>query len=312
MIRKICLIIIALMFMFTGCKKENIDANEEERMVPVTFELSLNPDGKSYFGDLLPFGNIKWGNGSGVEYLYLSLPYKCSNYIIGVGTRTHGELLEMTAEISEPTDKLVFKGMVASNNLQNAKKYYLYYFGNNGQGNENTNVENYHTDYKNILIGKKLSFAQQTGSLDDLGNYHLAKINVKVKLIKDSDGVVQSFELVTDDLMNINSIAKLDLTGETSLGGSVAEVQSYTVLWNYTTKTFDEIIEVIPNAKIDVSNNCGSNSYISLLPIMDCAYLECSKGRYYFKKGVESNSLYIGSYADDINDALPLYWDKNL
>lgn len=304
------LVFVSFLLFFASCNKEkmNEDVNEE-RMVPVRFELSMNSKTRSDFNDLLPNGNIQWGNSKNVEYIYVSIPYKCSYYVQGVGTITLGELLEMKAEIDEPTDKLVFTGEVPSNNLQNARQYHLYYFGNNGQGGEGTNITNHHSSYKNILIGKTISFARQTGNIDDLGNYHLAKIKVKAVPIKDSDGIVQSFELVADDLQNINSIAKLDLTGETSLGGTATELQSFTLLWNTSTKSFDEIIENVPDATIDVSDNAGCNSYISLLPNDDNVYLECSKGRYEFVGGIRSNQLYVGSYADDIEDARPLHWE---
>jgi hypothetical protein len=304
------LVFVSFLLFFSSCNKENMNEGvNEDRMVPVRFELSMNSKTRSDFNDLLPNGNIQWGNSKNVEYIYVSIPYKCSYYVQGVGTITLGELLEMKAEIDEPTDKLVFTGEVPSNNLQNARQYHLYYFGNNGQGGEGSNITNYHSSYKNILIGKTISFARQTGDIDDLGNYHLAKIKVKAVPIKDGDGVVQSFELVADELQNINSIAKLDLTGETELVGTAAEFLSFTLLWNTSTKSFDEIIEKAREAKIDVRDNAGRNSYISLLPSDDNVYLECSKGRYEFVDGIGRNQLYIGSSADDIENARPLHWE---
>lgn len=303
-------VFIAVLLFLLSCNKEKMNETaDEERLVPVRFELSLNSHTRSDFNDLLPNGNIQWGNSKNVEYIYVSIPYKCSYYVQGVGTITLGELLEMKAEVDGPTDKLIFTGEVPSNNLQNARQYHLYYFGNNGQGGEGTNVTNYHSSYKNILIGKTISFARQTGNIDDLGNYHLAKIKVKAVPIKDGDGVVQSFELVADDLQNINSVAKLDLTGETKLIGTAAELLNFTLLWNTSTKSFDEILEKAREATIDVSDNAGRNSYISLLPNDDDVYLECSKGRYKFVDGIKSNQLYIGRYADDIEDARPLHWE---
>lgn len=303
-------VFISFLLFFSSCNKENMNEDvNEDRMVPVRFELSMNSKTRSDFNDLLPNGNIQWGNSKNMEYIYLSIPYKCSYYVQGVGTITLGELLEMKAEIDEPTDKLVFTGEVPSNNLQNARQYHLYYFGNNGHGGDGTNIVNHHSSYKNILIGKTISFARQTGNIDDLGNYHLAKIKVKAVPIKDEDGVVQSFELVADDLQNINSIAKLDLTGETELIGTAAEFLSFTLLWNTSTKSFDEIIEKVREAKIDVRDNAGRNSYISLLPSDDNVYLECSKGRYEFVDGIGRNQLYIGSSADDIENARPLHWE---
>ena len=307
--KRLSVFIVFLLFLFSCNKEKMNETADDDRMVPVRFELSLTSQTRSDFNDLLPNGNIQWGNGKNIEYIYVSIPYKCSYYVQGVGTITLGELLEMKAEVDEPTDKLIFTGEVPSNNLQNARQYHLYYFGNNGQGGEGTNVTNYHSSYKNILIGKTISFAKQTGDINELGNYHIAKIKVKAVPVKDAEGVVQSFELVAEDLQNINSIAKLDLTGETALVGTAAELLNFTLLWNTSTKSFDEIMGTAREATIDVSDNAGRNSYISLLPNDDNVYLECSKGRYKFVDGIGSNQLYIGSYADDIEDARPLHWE---
>ena len=307
--KKLFLFVIVTL-LFSQCGKEKIDiTTDDDRMVPVTFELPLSQETRSYFGDLLPDGNIKWGNDNKVEYLYLSIPYKVAYHTSETGTIRLGELNELKAEVEEPTETLIFKGEVPANNLQNARQYHLYYLGNKGQGGEGTHVTNYYSDFQNILIGKTISFAKQTGDIKDLGDYHIAKIKVKANPIKDESGVVQSFELVADDLKNISSIAKLDLTGETTLGGTAAEIQSFTVLWNTTTKVFDDIIETVPGATIDVSTNAGKNSYISLLPYNGNVFFECSKGRYEFADGIGRNQLYIGSYSDDIEDARPLQWE---
>lgn len=292
--------------LFVRCSKDDLVENNEERLVPVSFELSLDPDSKSYFGDLLPFGNIKWGNENNIEYAYLSVPYRLGYYISGE-IRIYGELIEMKAEVDTFADKVIFRGEAQCNNLQNTKDYYLYYFGNDGQGGSNTNISNYR--FTNLLIGKKISFAKQTGDINELGKYHLAKIKVDAQPIYDADSVVQSFVLHAKELQNINSIAKLDLTDETKLSGTATEIQSFTVLWNVDTRSFDEIYETVSNSSIDISNNAGANSYISLLPNSNSVYLECSKGRVEFPNCIESNHLYIGGNADDINDALPLKWE---
>ena len=308
--KKLSVFVAFVLFLFSCNKEKMNETADEERLVPVRFELSLNSNTRSYFGDLLPNGNIQWGNDKNIEYIYLSIPYKCSYYVSGVGVITLGELFEMKTEIDEPSDKVIFTGIVPSYNLQNTRQYHLYYFGNEGYGGEGTNVTNYYSEFENILMGKTISFAKQTGDINELGNYHIAKIKVKANPIRDADGVVQSFELVAEDLQNINSIAKLDLTDVSTLAGTATELQSFTLLWNTKTKEFDEIMEHMPKATIDVSNNAGRNSYISLLPNENPPVsLECSKGRYEFIKGIRSNQLYIGSYADDIEDARPLRWE---
>lgn len=303
-------VFISFLLFFSSCNKEKLkDGADEDRMVPIRFELSLNPKSRSYFGNLLPKGNIQWGNSNNVEYLYVTIPYKLTYTISGQGTVVLGELVELKAEVDEPTDKLVFTGEVTSHNLLNSRPYHLYYFGNNGQGGEGTNVTNHYSDFRSLLLGKTVSFARQTGDIDDLGNYHIARIKVIAVPIKDKDGVIQRFELEAEELHNINSVAKLDLTGETTLRGTASELQSFTLLWNTSTNTFDEIIECVPGATIDVRGNAAHNSYVSLLPCDYGVYLECSKGRYDFSRGIRSNMLFIGGYSDNIEDARPLHWE---
>lgn len=302
-------VLVTFLLFLLSCNKEKMNEDaDDNRMVPVRFEMSLNSNTRSYFGDLLPNGNIKWGNSKGVEYIYVSVPYSIAYHVSGVGTTVLGCLHEMKAEIDEQTDKLVFTGEIPANNLQNSRQYHLYYFGNNGQGGDDGNVTNYYADYQNTLIGKKISYARQTGDINELGNYHIAKIKVKATPVKDEEGVVQSFNLVAENLQTISSIAKLDLTGEKRLGGTAAELQSFTLLWNTTTRAFDEIMESVPGATIDVRDNAGRNSYITLLPNNDNVFLECTKGRYKFVDGIKSNRLYIGSNADNIEKARPLQW----
>ena len=143
-----------------------------------------------------------------------------------------------------------------------------------------------------------------------MGNYHIAKIKVIAVPIKDKDGVIQRFELEAEELHNINSVAKLDLTGETTLRGTASELQSFTLLWNTSTNTFDEIIECVPGATIDVRGNAGKKSLITLLPTRESVTLECSKGKYEFTEGIKSNQVYLGGKGESIEDALPLKWSN--
>ena len=300
------------LLLFTQCKKgELIDDGGDEKMLPVFFELSLDPNSKSYFGDLLPNGDIMWGNDEGVEYIYLTIPSRFGYMNQQLTSMAYiGTLVEMKAEIDANSDKLLFTGMLPETNYLNIKQCYLYYFGNNGIGDNGTNVTNHYDPYLKHLYGKTVSFAEQTGNIDELGDFHIGKISVKVTRMRDKEtGKYSHFEVTGDRFENINSIAKLDLTDETALGGTAAELQSFTLLWNFETEVFDEIIEVVPNATIDVSGNYGKDSYISLLPTLDNVYLECSKGRFDFTDGIISNSLYIGGNADNIDDALPLHWE---
>ena len=60
-------VFISFLLFFSSCNKENMNEDvNEDRMVPVRFELSMNSKTRSDFNDLLPNGNIQWGNSKNV------------------------------------------------------------------------------------------------------------------------------------------------------------------------------------------------------------------------------------------------------
>ena len=61
------LVFVSFLLFFASCNKEKMNEGvNEERMVPVRFELSMNSKTRSDFNDLLPNGNIQWGNSKNV------------------------------------------------------------------------------------------------------------------------------------------------------------------------------------------------------------------------------------------------------
>lgn len=306
--KKLFFLLMMIPLFFVQCKKDDMNDDEQET-IKVVFEVPLNHDSKTYFESLLPDGNICWGNDNGYEYIYLAVP-NWSMYVSSSVQKVIGNMFEMKAKVDSVADKLIFTcDMLKACDLPN-KNCYLYYFGNNGNSAKNSNVTSiYDIHAKDNLIGKKVKFSSQTGEIEKLGNYHICKMSVKFRRLKDNTTGEQYFLANGNTFENITSIAKLDLTGETVLQGTAAEIQSFTLLWNCETWVFDEIIEVVPNAKINVSNNNGEDSYIMMLPTDDAVYYECSKGRVEFPDGIISNQLYVGSAANNIDDAKPLKWE---
>lgn len=304
--RKLVFMMMSSLLLFVQCKKDNEDYGAEE-MVPVRLEVPLDKS-RSDFSDLFPFGKISWGNGVNVEYAYLAVPYALEFCDVSMGYYTQhlGIMFEMEAKVNEKMDKLVFEGNVYTHALTDKTSCTMYYFGNNGRGGSNVITYNKKIIDNNI-IGKKISFNRQTGSIDELGNYHLAKALVKVKKNVNEKGDPISYDLTIESFKTMTSLALLDLERVTKLEGSAARLKSYTIKWT-DDYVFEETYEYDTLAYIDVSGNVGKKSLIALLPTKESVTLECRKGKYEFTEGIKSNQVYLGGKGDSIEEAEPLKW----
>ena len=304
--RKLVFMMMSSLLLFVQCKKDNEDYGAEE-MVPVRLEVPLDKS-RSDFSDLFPFGKISWGNGVNVEYAYLAVPYALEFCDVSMGYYNQhlGIMFEMEAKVNEKMDKLVFEGNVYTHALTDKTSCTMYYFGNNGRGGSNVITYNKKIIDNNI-IGKKISFNRQTGSIDELGNYHLAKALVKVKKNVDEKGNPISYDLTIESFKTMTSLALLDLERVTKLEGSAARLKSYTIKWT-DDYVFEETYEYDTLAYIDVSGNVGKKSLIALLPTKESVTLECRKGKYEFTEGIKSNQVYLGGKGESIEEAEPLKW----
>ena len=308
---KLLLSLTMILLLFAQCKKKETTmpiSDDSSDLVKVSFELPIN-EGKTDFNNILPGGNIAWGNTNNVEYLYLAVFDRYLYYDFELEESVYvGEMFEMQSDVQKPTDKLYFTGMIPRTVLYQLKRCTLYYFGNNGRGGSGTNVTNiYDKKYTDCVIGKTVSFTKQTGDIDELGNYHIASIDIEyIQVIRDENNDIIEFRLEMGELENNMSIAMLDLTDETVLEGPAANLQSYTVKW--TGHTYEEYIEYVPNGKYDVSGNPGDKSFIALLPAED-ATLRCGKGSYVFENGIEKNHIYLERVGATVEESLPLIWE---
>lgn len=319
--KRFAVITLLPLLLFARCGKENIETEIQEcdeKTVPVSFELSLNHT-RSDFTNLFPDGKINWGNKNKVEYIYIAIPNRYLYYNMDKQyTVRVGGLFELKADVQESTDKLLFEGEIPQNLLWDKRQICLYYFGSNGQGSEGTNVTNiYHVDEtgnfkytEDCMIGKRVYFDKQDGSLENIGNYHVATIYASAVEIKDESGNIMGYDLNTLDkkLENQMSVAMLDLEGETMLGGNATKVKSITVKWA-NNKEFIMTLDNDAKTNIDVSGNVGSKSLIALLPTDGTATLECGKGRYYFDSGVKKNKVYVGKNGYTFESVMPLEWE---
>ena len=311
------LIAVLSMIVFVQCKKDNGELDEEiyneedTREVPVTFALPINQS-RSDFSNILPFGDILWGNDNNLEYIYIGIDSKYLYYDQSSSSMNRvGELYELVADVTESTDSLFFRGMLPQNLLYTGKNCCLYYFGNNGNGLEGSNVTNiYDTKYPDCLIGKTISFTKQTGDIRDVGDFHMASVKVYPMRYLISGGIAVKIDLlVSDPFENKMSLALLDLEGETKLRGSACVLNSYTIKW--VVDKFVEFYEYANDPIIDVTNNVGEKSLIALLPTENKVTLECDKGKYTFEEGIDVNTLYIGKMGHNLDESKPLQWSDN-
>lgn len=339
--RLFLLMLIALM-LFTQCKNEEeyVEERKHTDMVKVSVELPVDCT-RSDFTGVLPEGKINWGNDNDVEYLYLAL-VDCYAYNDKTtsGMVYVGEMFEMEAKVDESTDKLHFVGMVPQNLIYSTKKCTLYYFGNNGKGEEGTNVTNiYDKKYPDCLIGKTVSFSNQNGSIENIGDFHVASIPVDyIHIVKNENKEVVEFKLSAGLLKSNMSVAMLDLTDETTLRGNATYLQSYTIKW--VGRNFQEFIGLKCGATYDVSGNPGEKSFVALLPtdleppyleflelpapdilppgtelfdllpIGDNASLVSDKGQFMFENGIERNHVYVGGLGHTIEESTPIKWQQ--
>lgn len=309
--KKMLLMLLMSMILFVQCKKDEIQTDEKDEMIPVSFEWPLNSS-RSDFTNVFSDGNIKWGNKNKIEYIYVSVGTTKSYFFSTIGKQlTVGELFELTADVTESEDKLLFTGMIPKSLLYNSKPCVLYYFGNNSKTGTGANVEDIYESVYGCLVGKKVVFSKQTGDINDLGDYHIAKLNAQAFTIMGEDKTTVGYKLNSSGLLeNIMSVAMLDLTDETVLGGSATQLQSYKVEWDKENRCMVESFEYLEGGTYDVSNNAGEKSFIALLPNDKGTTLECGKGRYVFKNGIKSNYFYLERDGNGIEHSLPLKWEQ--
>ena len=155
--KKIFLILFASLFAFTQCGKDPETNNDDTKMVSISGKIDTD-NGKSDIA--IPGGNISW---KGEESIFIAVP-------------AHGSfparLVEMKNTVSGGN---IFVGEAPEGLISDGVSYEIWYFGNNGEGSDDgsTNVTNIYGD--GVLQGKTISFKEQTGLLENIGDFHVAK-----------------------------------------------------------------------------------------------------------------------------------------
>ena len=152
--KKIFLILFASLFAFTQCGKDPETNNDDTKMVSISGKIDTD-NGKSDIA--IPGGNISW---IGDESIFIAVP-------------RHGDFPARLVEMKNTASGgNVFQGVAPKGLIESGKKYEIWYFGNNGEGTKN--VTNIYND-EGVLQGKTISFKEQTGLLENIGDFHIAK-----------------------------------------------------------------------------------------------------------------------------------------
>ncbi len=296
--KKITTLLLALMVvLFTQCKKDNIDSNDndnETRKVKVRCEIPLGNGTRSDFSNLMTDGSIKWSTGT--ERIYLAVHHD-----------TKAQIVELTAETTQTATVLAFEGEVDEEILADGAKYNVWYFGNSQNLGEDSYVTKNETN--GVIASINGSIADQSGSLEDLGHHHIAKAEITAKL--EADG---SFTLpLHGTLQNQIAIAYMDLTNVTKLSGNAIIGTDYSL--EYSGGEYKFVISNENNEiNITPASESMSESFVVLLPNANTNVDIISnnvllQNTYTFKDGIAASSLYY-RYISDVEIGT-LKWGKH-
>ena len=268
--KKALTILMALMVLcFTQCKKPIDELTG--RKVKVSCTIPINKGGRSDLTNLMEDGSIKWSTGT--ERIYLALP-----------NETNPQIIELTAFSTLQSSELAFEGEVDENLLEEGEEYEVWYLGNSKNLDDPYITENKDEDIITSISG---SIAEQSGSIEDLGLCHIARVSVTA--VREDGEIILPLRGV---LKSHIAIAYLDLEGVEELSGAAIKGTEYSLQYNESANKYDFVVTENATATINVTNGT-SKSFVVLLPNENNnVILKSSKGGYEFKKGVESNKFY--------------------
>ena len=283
-----------LLLCFTQCKPSQEEGGDENtQKVRVSCVIPINDDGdKSDFTHLMTDGQINWSDGR--ECVYLAIP---GNEPKGIKP----QIIELEGWSDGYYSKIEFGGEIDKNLIISGQEYDLWYFGNSQQA-----VIHY-VELTNEGTSVKGSIANQSGRLEDLGYYHIAK--TKVTAVIENDGIKLN---IKGFLKSQIAIALLDLENASVLCGSAIRGTEYILEYNVISEKYELKIEENIDAKINVQSAKGI-SYVVLFPneeeetvIKSVLY---DKIYYYtFLNGVKANDVYY-RVNDDGNTVESLIWE---
>ena len=210
-----------LLLCFTQCKPSQEEGGDENtQKVRVSCVIPINDDGdKSDFTHLMTDGQINWSDGR--ECVYLAIP---GNEPKGIKP----QIIELEGWSDGYYSKIEFGGEIDKNLIISGQEYDLWYFGNSQQA-----VIHY-VELTNEGTSVKGSIANQSGRLEDLGYYHIAK--TKVTAVIENDGIKLN---IKGFLKSQIAIALLDLENASVLCGSAIRGTEYILEYNVISEKYE-------------------------------------------------------------------------
>ena len=287
--KKLFAILMALVVLcFTQCKPTPNGGDDETRTVKISCVIPLN-NSRSDFSNLMDGGLVNWSNGT--ERVYLAIP------------GANHQIIELTSVAEGNPSLLEFTGEAAEGLVTAGSQYDIWYFGHSQQ--------TYDPYVTAVTNGSKIesiegSIAKQSGSLSNLGYYHIAKTTVKA--VSDNGNVRLN---LTGVLTNQIAVALMDLTNVDKIYGDAIVGTEYTLAYNGSNYALSVTQDA--DAEIDVDKR-GGISYIVLFPNANknskLKYNQIvSTYEYTFTKAIEANKIYY-RYAADGFTPEALRWAK--
>lgn len=285
--KKITLITLALFsLLLTQCKKEKIDSNSGDvKMVQVKCEVPISDGSKTDFTNLLTDGTIKWSEGT--ESLYF--PINGNNH----------QIITLSGQTSEASKTLTFTGTLPANTLEDGSIHEIWYLGT--AATPSVDISN------GTTVSMSGSINWQSGKIEELGKYHIAKGEVKVNIA--DDGSVSL--LLKGRLKNQIAIAYMDLTNIRVLEGSAIIGTNFALEYSDSDGKYVFNVDKNSNKFIYITEENQSEAFVVFFPNIpednEKIQLLTDISRYFFENGIEANGLY---YASDENDNMTtLEWE---
>ena len=222
---------MALMVLcFSQCKRPVDELTG--RKVKVRCTIPINKGSRSDLTNIIEDGLIKWSTGT--ERIYLALP-----------NETNPQIVELAAFSTLQSSELAFEGEVDENLLEEGEEYEVWYLGNSKNLDVPYITENKDEDIITSISG---SIAEQSGSIEDLGLCHIARVSVTA--VREDGEIILPLRGV---LKNQIAIAYLDLDSVAELSGAAIKGTEYNLQYNDSTNKYDFVVTEDASAAINVT-----------------------------------------------------------
>lgn len=297
--KKLALLAFALMVLtLTQCKKEEIDnttTTGEEKMVKLTLSIPVDDGSKT---DFIDYDNgtigINWNRPQPDSHY----PEKVYEYIYLVIPSEFGGIVPMEGRYKNypESNVLTFEANWHFNipNLDlNNTKFDVWYLGDSGN-----NRYEYINDPTQYTVSGSIN--NQTGKLEDLGKYHIAKGYVKFLKVNENE---YTLSMAQEDYFKSQvAIAKINMNDISQISGNAIVGTEFQLVKSHND---NGIFRITPSKTINLTDTDENSQYLVFFPktaeegfsssLYETIVVEgknCIKRSYKFANAVEANNVY--------------------